>query len=68
MNIPREFAKFSNQISSVDSLFLDKSTFIQEPEEVSKATPIPSTSKVHKVSSVCNSPHSFSNQVWSRFT
>ena len=46
-------------MSSVDCLYLDKSEFIQEPEEVSKATPIPSTLKVHKVSRVRNGPHSF---------
>ena len=41
---------------------LDKSEFIQKPEEVSKATPISSTLKVHKVSHVRNGSHSFSNQ------
>ena len=59
INTPREFAEFSNQISSVDFLFLDKSEFIQEPEEVSKATPIPSTLKVHKVSCVRSFPSTF---------
>ena len=44
INAPREFAEFADQISSIDCLFLDKSEFIQEPEEVSKATPILSTS------------------------
>ena len=61
INTPRELAEFANQISSVDCLFLDKSEFIQEPEEVSKATPIPSTLEVHMVSRVRNGPHSFSN-------
>ena len=40
---------------------LSKSEFIQEPEEISKATPIPPTLKFHKVSRVRNGPHSFSN-------
>ena len=61
INTPREFAEFANQVSSVDCLFVDKSEFIQEPEKVSKATPIPSTLKFHKVSRVCYGPHSFSN-------
>ena len=61
INTPREFEEFANQISSVDWLFLNKSEFIQEPEEVSKATPIPSTLKFHKVSRVRYDPHSFSN-------
>ena len=61
INTPWEFADFSNQISSVDCLFLNISEFIQEPEQVSKATPIPSTLKVHKVSRAHNGPHSFSN-------
>ena len=52
INTPREFAEFANQISSVNCLFLNKSEFIQEPEEVSKAMPIPSTLSVHKVSRV----------------
>ena len=43
INTPPEFAEFSNQIRSVDCLYLDKSEFIQEPEELSKATPIPSS-------------------------
>ena len=42
-------------------LFLDWSEFIQESEEVSKATPIPSTLKVHKFSRVRNGSHPFSN-------
>ena len=61
INTPREFAEFATQINSVDCLFLEKSEFIQEPEEVSKAKPIPSTLKVYKVSRVRNGPHSFSN-------
>ena len=61
INTLREFVEFANQISSVDCLFLDKSEFIQEPEEISKATPILSTLKFHKVSRVRNGPHSFSN-------
>ena len=61
INTPREFAEFANEISSVDCLFLDKSEFIHEPEEVSKTTPIPSTLKFDKVSGVRNGPHSFSN-------
>ena len=43
INTHREFPEFANQITSVDCLFLGKSEFIQEPEEVSKAMPIPST-------------------------
>ena len=61
ISTPWEFAEFANQITSVDCLFLDKSEFIQEPEEVSKATPNPSTLKVHKASCVRNGSHSFSN-------
>ena len=61
INTHREFAEFANQISSIDCLFLDKSQFIQQPEEVPKATPIPSTLKVHKVRRARNGPHSFSN-------
>ena len=62
INTFREFREFENQISSIDCLFLDKSEFIQElDEEVSKATPIPSTLKVHKFSHVRNGPHSFSD-------
>ena len=74
INTPWEFTDLSNQISSVDCLFLDKSEFIQEPEQVSKATPVPSTLKVHKVSRVHNGQHSFSDyffklsEVWSRIT
>ena len=59
INTPREFTEFADRISSVDCLFHAKSGFIQEPEEVSKAMPIPSTLKVHKVSHVRNGPHSF---------
>ena len=55
----RQFVEFANQISSDDCLFLDKSEFTQEPEEISKATPIPSTLKFHKVSRVRNGPHTF---------
>ena len=61
INTLREFVEFANQINSVDCLLLDKSEFIQEPEEISKATPIPSTLKFHKFSRVRNGPHSFSN-------
>ena len=61
INTPQEFAEFANQISSVDCLFLDKSDVIQEPQKASKATPIPSTLKVHWVSRFRNGPHSFSN-------
>ena len=61
INTLREFVEFANQISSVDCLFLDKSEFIQEPEEISKATPILPTLKFHKVSRVRNGPHLFSN-------
>ena len=42
-------------------LFVDKSEFIQEPEEISIASTIPSTLKVQKVSRVRNGPHSFFN-------
>ena len=41
INTPQDSQEFANQISSVDCLFLDKLDVIQE--EVSKATPIPST-------------------------
>lgn len=61
VNTPWEFTELANQISSVDCLLLDKPEFIQEPEEVSKARPIELTLKVHKVSRVCISPHSFFN-------
>ena len=53
--------ELANQINSVDCLLLDKSEFIQEPEEISKATPIPSTLMFHKVTRVRNGPQSFSN-------
>ena len=62
INTPQEFAEFANQISSVDCLLLDKLDVIQEPQEVSKATPIPSTLKILKASRVRNSPRSFSNR------
>ena len=39
-------------------MFIDKSEFIQEPEEISKPMPIPSTLKVHKASRVRNGLHS----------
>ena len=61
INTFREFVELANQINSVDCLLLDKSEFIQEPEEISKAMPIPSTLKFHKVTCVGNGPHSFSN-------
>ena len=61
INNTREFTEFADQMSSVDCLFLGKSRFIQEPEELSKAMPIPSTLNVHKVIRVHNGPHSFSN-------
>ena len=41
INIPQEFAEFANQINSVYCLFLKKSEFVQEPEAVSQAMPIP---------------------------
>ena len=56
INTLREFVEFANQISSADCLFLNKSEFTQEPEEISKATPRSSTLKV---SCVRNGPHSF---------
>ena len=40
INTLREFVELANQISSVDCLLLGKSEFIQEPEEISKTTPI----------------------------
>ena len=58
---PWEFAEFADQISSVNCQLFGKSEFIQEPQKVSKTTPILSTLKVHKVSHVCNGPHLFSN-------
>ena len=41
ISIPQEFAEFANQINSVYCLFLKKSEFVQEPEAVSQAMPIP---------------------------
>ena len=61
INTRREFAEFANQISSVDCLFFERSEFIQEPDEVSKAMSTPATLKVHNVSHVRNVPQSFSN-------
>ena len=61
VNTLREFVEWANQISSVDYLFLDKSEFIQEPEEISKSTPILSTLNFYKVSRVLNGPHSLDN-------
>ena len=61
INTLREFVQLANQINSVDCLLFGKSEFIQEPEEISKAMPIPSTLKFHKVTCVGNGPHSFSN-------
>ena len=61
INTLREFVELANKISSVDCLLLGKSEFIQEPEEISKTTPILSPLKFHKVSRVRNGPHSFSN-------
>ena len=60
INTPPKFAEFSNQISSVNCLFLDKPEFIQEPEEVSThANTVNIESS--KFSRVRNGPHSFSN-------
>ena len=59
INTLREFVESANQISSVNCLLLGKSEFIEEPEEISKTTPILSTLKFHKVSRVRNGPHSF---------
>ena len=41
ISIPQEFEEFANQINSVYCLFLKKSEFVQEPEAVSQAMPIP---------------------------
>ena len=41
ISIPQEFEEFANQINSVYCLFLKKPEFVQEPEAVSQAMPIP---------------------------
>ena len=57
INIPQEFEEFANQINSVYCLFLKKSEFVQEPEAVSQAMPIPWTLKFHIVSHARNGSH-----------
>ena len=47
INTPKKFAKFANKTSNVDCLLL-----LKEPEEVPKATPIPTTLKIRKVKRV----------------
>ena len=48
----QKFAKFANEISNVDCLFLSKEHLLKESEEVEKSTPIPTTLKIHKVKRV----------------
>ena len=52
INAPKKFGKFANKISNVDCLLLLKEQLLIEPEEVPKATPIPTTLKIHKVKRV----------------
>ena len=52
INSPEEFASCANEISNVDCLFLRKEDVLKEPEEVSKAIPIPTTMKIHRVKRV----------------
>ena len=63
INIPKEFANFADQITSVDCLFLENTELL--PEEVTKAPPIPSTLKIHRVQRMANGqthfPTSFSS-------
>ena len=47
INTPKEFANFADQIISVDCLFLENTELLKEPEEMTKAPPIPSTLKIH---------------------
>ena len=54
INTPKEFANFADQITSVNCLFLENTELLKEPEEVTKAPPIPSTLKIHKVQRVAN--------------
>ena len=65
INTPKEFTNFADQITSVDCLFLENTELLKEPEEVTKAPPIPSTLKIHKVQRVANDqthfPTSFSS-------
>ena len=49
INTPKKFAKFANEISNVDCLFLSKEQLLKEPEEVAKTAPIPTTLKTHTV-------------------
>ena len=61
INTPKEFANFADQITSVDCIFLENTELLKEPEEVTKAPPIPSTLKIHKTQRVANGSNSFSN-------
>ena len=61
INTPKEFADFANRIANVDCLFLEDAEMVTEPEDVTKASPIPSTLKIHKVKRVADGPSTFSN-------
>ena len=52
ISTPKKFAKFANEISNVDCLFLLKEQLLKEPEEVAKAAPIQTTLMSHKVKQV----------------
>ena len=49
---PKKFAKFANEASNINCLFLSEEQLLTESEEVAKAAPIPTTLKIHKVKRV----------------
>ena len=49
INTPKTFAEFANTVSTISCLFLPNEDLLQEPDHVKDFTPIPNTTKMHKV-------------------
>ena len=49
INTPKEFAEFANTVSTISCLYLPNEDLLQEPDHVKDCTPIPNTTKTHKI-------------------
>ena len=49
INTPKGFAEFANTVSTISCLYLPNEDLLQEPDHVKDCTPIPNTTKTHKI-------------------
>ena len=49
INTPKVFAEFANTVSTISCLYLPNEDLLQEPDHAKDCTPIPNTTKTHKI-------------------